>query len=64
VNQVLEVRYKYPIWGAKKIRAKLEQSNAAIGWPAVSTVGEILKRAGLVCKSTPAPCHGFRRTLL
>jgi transposase InsO family protein len=51
VNQVLEVRYKYPTWGAKKIRARLELSNAAIEWPAVSTVGEILKRAGLVCKS-------------
>jgi len=51
VSQVLEVRYKYPTWGAKKIRAKLEQSDMETEWPAVSTIGEILKRAGLVCKS-------------
>ena len=51
VSQVLEVRYKYPTWGPKKIRAKLEQSDIDTEWPAVSTIGEILKRAGLVCKS-------------
>jgi transposase InsO family protein len=51
VSQVLEVRYKYPTWGAKKIRAKLEQNDMETEWPAVSTIGEILKVAGLVCKS-------------
>jgi transposase len=51
VNRVLEFRCKYPTWGAKKIRAKLEQGNGEIEWPPVSTVGEILKRAGQVFKS-------------
>lgn len=51
VNQVLEVRYKYPTWGARKIHAKLEKSRPDTEWPAVSTISEILKRAGLVAKS-------------
>jgi hypothetical protein len=51
VNQVLEVRYNYPTWGGRKIKARLEKSNPETEWPAVSTIGEILKRTGLVCKS-------------
>jgi hypothetical protein len=51
VNQVLEVRYKFPTWGARKIRAKREKTRPDNEWPAVSTIGEILKRAGLVAKS-------------
>lgn len=52
VNQVLELRYKYPTWGARKIKARLEQLNPEKDWPAASTIGEMLKRAGLVmqCK--------------
>jgi transposase InsO family protein len=51
VNRVLEMRYKYPTWGARKIKARLEQLDPTTNWPAASTVGEILKRAGLVLKS-------------
>ena len=51
MNQVLEVRYKFPTWGTRKIHAKLQKTQPDQDWPAVSTIGEILKRAGLVAKS-------------
>ena len=51
VNQVLEMRYKYPTWGARKIRARLEKIDPTKKWPAASTIGEMLLRAGLVCQS-------------
>ncbi len=44
---VLEVRLRYPSWGAKKIRAHLERQQPDSRWPAVSSIGELLRRAGL-----------------
>jgi putative transposase len=44
---IVEVRIEHPTWGPKKIAAKLEaRFGSAV--PAISTVGEILKRNGLV----------------
>jgi putative transposase len=34
-------------WGPRKLRVKLCQAQPAILWPAESTIGEVLKRAGL-----------------
>lgn len=51
VNRVLEMRYKYPTWGARKIKARLEKVDPSVTWPAASTIGELLRRAGLVCQS-------------
>lgn len=48
VNEILELRYKYPTWGARKLRAKLEQTKGDTDWPAASTINDILRRAGLV----------------
>jgi putative transposase len=45
---VVGVRRKHPTWGPKKIRAWLEAKYPGLGWPAQSTIGELLDRRGLV----------------
>jgi len=47
---VLEVRRRHPSWGPKKIRAFLAARQPAAGWPAESTIGVLLDRAGLVVR--------------
>lgn len=44
---VLELRRQHPHWGPAKLRARLQREAAEIAWPAASTMGEMLKRAGL-----------------
>lgn len=46
-EQVLELRREHPHWGPAKLRARLQREAPEIIWPAVSTIGEMLKRAGL-----------------
>jgi putative transposase len=43
---ILAVRAKHPHWGPRKLRAWLEQ-HAVGAWPAPSTIGALLHRAGL-----------------
>lgn len=45
---VCQVRRKFPHWGPKKIRAFLQTKRPTRQWPAASTMGDILSRAGLV----------------
>ena len=45
---VLAARRKHPSWGPKKLRAWLAEQEPETVWPAASTIGEALKRAGLV----------------
>jgi transposase InsO family protein len=49
---ILAMRSAHPTWGARKVLAALvhrfEEDAPTIDWPAASTVGQILKRAGLV----------------
>lgn len=58
---VLRLRREHPHWGPLKLRARLERAEPEILWPAPSTIGEILKRAGLTIprkhrrKATPSP---------
>ena len=49
-EQILQLKYAHPSWGAKKLRGRLGVQKKDVKWPAVSTFGEILRRAGL---STP-----------
>lgn len=44
---VLDLRRKHPHWGPAKLRAKLQREAPEAAWPAASTIGEMLKRAGL-----------------
>jgi putative transposase len=41
------LRNEHPSWGPKKLRAKLAQRAPEQEWPALSTIGELLKRQGL-----------------
>ena len=51
-KRIIAVRRQFPHFGPKKIKARLEEESRRGGegraWPAASTIGDILKRAGLV----------------
>ncbi len=49
-EQIVQLKYAHPSWGAKKLHGHLGTKNKGVLWPAVSTFGEILRRKGL---STP-----------
>lgn len=57
---VLEMRREHPHWGPLKLRARLQREAREISWPAASTIGDMLKRAGLTVprkhrrKATPS----------
>jgi putative transposase len=44
---IVGVRRAHPSWGPRKLRAKLLEWGPAQGWPAPSTIGELLRREGL-----------------
>jgi transposase InsO family protein len=46
-QQLLLLRRRHPSWGARKLRAYLQQKQPKRMWPAASTVGTLLKREGL-----------------
>jgi transposase InsO family protein len=46
-NAILALRSKHPSWGARKLKARLEKVQPRVNWPAASTFGNILHRAGL-----------------
>ena len=46
--EVLSARYAHPTWGPKKLQVLLDRQDSSVNWPAASTIGEILKRHGLV----------------
>jgi putative transposase len=45
---IVALRQARPSWGPRKIIAKLRLQHPDLVWPAASTAGEVLKRAGLV----------------
>jgi transposase InsO family protein len=47
-DRVIAARRRFPHFGPKKIKAWLEQERPEVDWPAASTIGDILKREGLV----------------
>ena len=54
---VLELRQAHMRWGPRKLKRVLERDQAHQRWPAASTIGELLKREGLVVgrKKRPRP---------
>ena len=46
-NAILVLRAKHPSWGPRKLKARLEMLQPELVWPAASTFGNILSRAGL-----------------
>jgi transposase InsO family protein len=49
VEAIVGMRRERPSWGPRKIVVKLIAREPQADWPAPSTAGAILKRAGLVC---------------
>lgn len=47
-KRIIATRERFPHFGPKKIKAWLERAAPGESWPAASTIGDILKRAGLV----------------
>ena len=47
-ERILAVRRKYPQYGPETIRHRLIQTEPGEHWPAASSIGELLKREGLI----------------
>lgn len=47
-DRIVAHRKRYPTWGPKKLRQSLMTQEPEIRWPAASTIGVLLKDAGLV----------------
>jgi putative transposase len=52
---LLEVRRKHPSWGPRKLLAWLEARHPRTAWPAPSSVGDLLRREGLVAERRRRP---------
>jgi transposase InsO family protein len=48
---IVAVRRQYPRFGPKKIKARLALDRPDVVWPAASTIGDALKREGLIDES-------------
>jgi len=48
VSAIVRLRERYPLWGPRKLRAYLGAREADLALPSASTMGEILRREGLV----------------
>jgi transposase InsO family protein len=67
-QQLLQLRHRHPTWGARKLRAHLQQKRPKVSWPAASTVGALLKREGLTVprrrlRKTPPYTHPFQQAV-
>jgi len=61
---MVALRRRHPHWGPKKLRVLLEGKHPQLRWPSCSTMGEILRRAGLTVsrkrrRRTPAYTQPF-----
>lgn len=61
---VLALRARHPTWGPKKLVAALRAQDPATRWPAASTVGDLLRHAGLVVPRQPRRHAPLRSTPL
>jgi len=52
---LLALRRQHPTWGAKKLRAVLQEDAPARPWPALSTITTLLKGAGLIAPRRRRP---------
>jgi len=47
-RQIVELRHEHMRWGPRKLKVVLERKQPHRSWPAASTMGELLRREGLV----------------
>lgn len=48
VEHIEAERRAHPTWGARKLRRRLQERHPELPWPAASTIGTLLRRAGLI----------------
>ncbi|RWL20245.1 MAG: helix-turn-helix domain-containing protein, partial [Mesorhizobium sp.] len=48
VERIVAAKEAHPLWGPKKIMARLRRTAPELAWPSASTAGAILARHGLV----------------
>ena len=70
-DAVVSLRRRFPHFGPRKLRAflksaflksaNLEERQGAVAWPAASTIGDILKREGLVARRGGGAGRSARR---
>jgi transposase InsO family protein len=63
-NLIVDLRHKRPSWGPRKLLLRLREIDPTKDWPVKSTIGEILRRHGLVVprrrrRTTPADSLPF-----
>ena len=63
-ERILDLRRAHPRWGPRKLQAYLGEKYSQKQWPAASTMGELLKREGLIIprkvrRKTPAYTQPF-----
>jgi len=61
---LLEARAKHPTWGPRKLLAWLNRRYPGRSWPAASTVGDLLRRHGLVVARRRRPRSSATPTVL
>lgn len=47
-QRIVELRYEHMRWGPRKLKAFLQRQEPERNWPAISTMGALLRREGLV----------------
>ena len=52
IAEIIAARQRWK-WGPRKLRVKLATAHPKMAWPAESTIGEVLKRAGLTHRRKP-----------
>jgi putative transposase len=45
--RIVALRHRWPHWGPRKLRAFLQRTDPKLSWPVASTIGDLLRRAGL-----------------
>jgi transposase InsO family protein len=61
---VLELRQAHMRWGPRKLKRILERDRPGKSWPATSTIGEIVKRAGLgIARNKPRRTEPYTEPL-
>src|SRR5215467_277352 len=47
-ERIVALRRKHPRWGPRKLHTHLSENDSKEKWPVASTMGELLKREGLI----------------
>jgi transposase len=52
-ERIVQLRSEHPRWGPKKLWHWLQREEGGAEWPAISTIGAVLKRRGMVWARKP-----------